>query len=119
MAAPKEGSPLLPSQTAEPRHHARAMLKPPAPASWEGWGGPGSLSLAPVPVARLVPPPGTSAPGSHLAPLLFWEDLAIPAGISGTARVPALSAPMGSGKELSLRPRCGPASVGCQRVGIP
>lgn len=120
MAAPKQGSPLLPSQTAEPRHHARAMLKPPVPASWEGWGGPRQPpSCSCASGTACPPPPGTSAPGSHLAPLLFWEDLAISAGISGTARVPALSAPTGSGKEPSLRPKRGPASVGCQRVGIP
>lgn len=84
-----------------------------------GGYGPSSLPLALMPAVQLVPPSGTPAPGSRLAPLLFWEDLAVSTGVSGTARVPALSAPTESGKENSVRPKHGPALVGCQRVGIP
>lgn len=82
-------------------------------------GNPGSLLLALMTVARLVPPSGTPAPGSRLAPLLFWEDLAVPTGVSGTARVPTMAVPTGCGKETFVRPKHGPASLGCQRVGIP
>lgn len=35
------------------------------------------------------------------------------------ARVPALSAPMGNGKETSICPKHGPALVGCQCADIP
>lgn len=93
-------------------------LSPPRWHPGREGGSPGGLPLAPMPAAWLVPPPGTSAPGSRLAPVLFQEDLTVPAGVSGTARVPALSAPTGSGKMTSIHPKRGPASVGCQRAGV-
>lgn len=111
MAAPVQGAPF-----SLPLPDYRALRA----GILGGRGAPGSLPLDPTLTVWLVPPPSTPAPGPHLAPPLFREDLAIPTGISGMVRVPTLSAPReGSRKETSIHSEHSLASAGCQACGHP